>query len=106
MLNLPPKYDPTGVGTHQSDDETNDPVIADHLNFYKVEKCQGDRADNAGRLGGSGLARCRSANPRGFACKETTGTKRSSIVGSPRTLEKLHFEAICLIAGKFPSMGE
>jgi hypothetical protein len=35
---LPPKYDPAGVGTHQSDDETNDPVIADHLNFYKVEK--------------------------------------------------------------------
>jgi hypothetical protein len=38
MPDLPPKYDPTGVGTHQSDDETNDPVIADHLNFYKVEK--------------------------------------------------------------------
>jgi hypothetical protein len=38
MPDLPPKYDPTRVGTHQSDDETNDPVIADHLNFYKVEK--------------------------------------------------------------------
>jgi hypothetical protein len=38
MSDPPPKYDPTGVGTHQSDDETNDPVIADHLNFYKVEK--------------------------------------------------------------------
>jgi len=38
MPDLPPKYNPTGVGTHQSDDETNDPLIADHRNFYKVEK--------------------------------------------------------------------
>jgi hypothetical protein len=32
MSDLPPKYDPTGVGTHQSDEETNDPLIADHRN--------------------------------------------------------------------------
>jgi hypothetical protein len=38
MSDLPPKYDPTGVSTHQSDEETNDPLIADALNFYKVEK--------------------------------------------------------------------
>ena len=38
MPDLPPKYDPTGVSTHQSDEETNDPLIADALNFYKVEK--------------------------------------------------------------------
>jgi hypothetical protein len=38
MADLPPKYDPTGVSTHQSDEETNDPLIADHRNFYKVEK--------------------------------------------------------------------
>ena len=38
MPDLPPKYDSTGVGTHQSDDETNDPLIADERNFYKVEK--------------------------------------------------------------------
>ena len=38
MLDLPPKYDPTGVSTHQSDEETNDPLIADARNFYKVEK--------------------------------------------------------------------
>jgi hypothetical protein len=33
---LPPKYDPTAIS--QSDEETNDPLIADHRNFYKVEK--------------------------------------------------------------------
>jgi hypothetical protein len=38
MSDLPPKYDPTGVSTHQSDEETNDLLIADHRNFYKVEK--------------------------------------------------------------------
>jgi hypothetical protein len=38
MSDLPPKYDPTGVDTHQSDEEANDPLIADHRNFYKVEK--------------------------------------------------------------------
>jgi hypothetical protein len=38
MSDLPPKYDPTGVSTHQSAEETNDPLIADHRNFYKVEK--------------------------------------------------------------------
>jgi hypothetical protein len=26
------------VSTHQSDEETNDPLIADARNFYKVEK--------------------------------------------------------------------
>jgi hypothetical protein len=26
------------VGTHQSDEETNDPLIADNRNFYKVDK--------------------------------------------------------------------
>jgi hypothetical protein len=38
MSDLPPKYDPTGVGTQRSDEETNDPLIADARNFYKVEK--------------------------------------------------------------------
>jgi hypothetical protein len=38
MRRLPSKYDPTGVTTHQSAEETNDPLIADHRNFYKVEK--------------------------------------------------------------------
>ena len=37
MPDLPPKYDPTEV-KHQSDEETNDPLIADARNFYKVEK--------------------------------------------------------------------
>jgi len=32
MRGLPPKYDPT------SDEETNEPLIADDRNFYKVEK--------------------------------------------------------------------
>ena len=40
---LPPKYDSTGV-TRQSDDETNDPLIADNRNFYKVEKWTKDGA--------------------------------------------------------------
>jgi hypothetical protein len=43
MPDRPPKYDPTGV-TRQSDDETNDPLIADHRNFYKVEKWTKDGA--------------------------------------------------------------
>jgi hypothetical protein len=28
--------------TNWSDDETNEPLIADHRNFYKVEKWSGD----------------------------------------------------------------
>jgi len=32
---LPPKYEPK---TSQSDEEATDPLIADHRNFYKVEK--------------------------------------------------------------------
>jgi hypothetical protein len=44
MPDLPPKYDPTGVSTHQSAEETNDPLIADACNFYKVEKWTKDGA--------------------------------------------------------------
>jgi hypothetical protein len=36
MPDPPPKYDPTA--TSKSDEETHDPLIADHRNFYKVEK--------------------------------------------------------------------
>jgi hypothetical protein len=36
MRRLQPKYDPTAMS--QSAEETNDPLIADHRNFYKVEK--------------------------------------------------------------------
>jgi hypothetical protein len=32
MPDLPPKYDPTGV-SHQSAEEINDPLIADHRNI-------------------------------------------------------------------------
>jgi hypothetical protein len=32
----PPKYDPTATNT--SHEETHDPAIADHRNFYKIEK--------------------------------------------------------------------
>ena len=42
MSNLPPKYDPTGAGTPQSDEETDAPLLADHRNFYKVEKWMRD----------------------------------------------------------------
>jgi hypothetical protein len=38
MPDPPPKYDTTGASTHKSADATNDPLIADHRNFYKVEK--------------------------------------------------------------------
>jgi hypothetical protein len=38
MPDLPSKYDPTGVSSHQSAEATKDPLIADHRNFYKVEK--------------------------------------------------------------------
>jgi hypothetical protein len=38
MSDLPPKFDPTPVSTHRSEEETHDPLIADHRNFYKVEK--------------------------------------------------------------------
>ena len=36
MTDLPPKYDPPGAIARA--EETNDPLIADHRNFYKVEK--------------------------------------------------------------------
>jgi hypothetical protein len=39
MRRLPPKYDPK---TSQSEEETNDPLIADHRNFYKVQKWMKD----------------------------------------------------------------
>jgi len=45
MSDPPPKYDPTGVSTHQSAEETNDPLIADACNFYKVEKWTKDRSN-------------------------------------------------------------
>src|SRR5262249_26536227 len=38
MPDLPPKQVPTGASTHKSAEATNDPLIADHRNFYKVEK--------------------------------------------------------------------
>jgi hypothetical protein len=38
MADLPPKYDPTGIDTRLSDEETSDPRIADDRDFYKVEK--------------------------------------------------------------------
>jgi hypothetical protein len=38
MSDLPPKYDPTGLAPQQSDEETNEPLIADDRNYYKVEK--------------------------------------------------------------------
>ena len=44
MSNLPPKYNPTGAGTPQSDEETDAPLLADHRNFYKVEKWSKDGA--------------------------------------------------------------
>ena len=36
MHRLPAKYDPTAIS--QSAKQTSDPSIADHRNFYKVEK--------------------------------------------------------------------
>jgi hypothetical protein len=39
MRRLPPKYDSK---TTQSEGETSDPLIADHRNFYKVEKWMKD----------------------------------------------------------------
>jgi hypothetical protein len=33
MPELPPKYNPTGVSTRLSDDETSDPIKADARNF-------------------------------------------------------------------------
>jgi hypothetical protein len=41
MRRLPPKYDPKPT---QSEGETSDPLIADHRNFYKVEKWVKDTA--------------------------------------------------------------
>ena len=39
MRRLPPKYDPKPT---QSEGETSAPLIADHRNFYKVEKWMKD----------------------------------------------------------------
>jgi hypothetical protein len=38
MADVPPKYDPTGATARRAAEETNDPLIADTRNFYKVEK--------------------------------------------------------------------
>jgi hypothetical protein len=58
MADLPPKYDPTGISTPKTDEETNDPLIADHRNFYKVEKwtTDGSKVDHM-LYAGSSLAR-------------------------------------------------
>ena len=47
MRRLPPKYDPKPT---QSEGETSDPLIADHRNFYKVEKWMKD--------GGASIPEC------------------------------------------------
>jgi hypothetical protein len=58
MRRLPPKYDPEPIT--QSDEETNDPLIADHRNFYAVEKWtkDGSRVDRM-LFPGSNLDRAR-----------------------------------------------
>jgi hypothetical protein len=38
MADLPPKYDPIGATARRPAEETNDPLIADARNYYKVEK--------------------------------------------------------------------
>jgi hypothetical protein len=38
MADLPPKYDPIGATARRPAEETDDPLSADHRNFYKVEK--------------------------------------------------------------------
>jgi hypothetical protein len=60
MPDLPPKYDPTGVSTHRSGEFTNDPLIADHRDFYKVEKWtkDGSKVDHT-LYAGSSLDRAR-----------------------------------------------
>ena len=58
MRRLPAKYDLTAMS--QSAEETNDPLIADHRNFYKVEKWtkDGSKVDRM-LYGGSDLDRAR-----------------------------------------------
>ena len=67
MRRLPPKYDPGPI--IQSDGETNDPLIADHRNFYPVETCtkDGSRVDRM-LFAGSNLVR-----------RERSSTGRSSV---------------------------
>jgi hypothetical protein len=58
MRHLPAKDDLTAMS--QSAEETNDPLIADHRNFYKVEKWtkDGSKVDRM-LYGGSDLDRAR-----------------------------------------------
>jgi hypothetical protein len=58
MRRLPAKYDLTAMS--QSAEETNDPLIADHRNFYKVEKWtkDGSKVDRL-LLAGSDLDKAR-----------------------------------------------
>jgi hypothetical protein len=65
MNDPPPKYDPTGTRTRPSEDETHDPLIADHRNFYKVEKWtkDGSRVDHM-LYAGSNLDKARESSPR------------------------------------------
>ena len=62
MRRLPAKYEPTAI--RQSAEETTDPVIADHRNFYKVEKCTKDKVDHMLYAAGSWTRRVRSSRRR------------------------------------------
>jgi hypothetical protein len=74
MSDLLPKHDPTGVSTHQSDEETNDPLIADHRNFYKVEKWtkDGTKVDHM-LYAGSSLDKARESSPRRSTIAHVSG---------------------------------
>ena len=52
MRRLPAKYEPPAIS--QSAEETNEPLIADHRNFYKVEKWtkDGTKVDHMLHAGG------------------------------------------------------
>jgi len=48
MRRLPAKYEPPAIS--QSAEETNDPLIADARNFYKVEKWTFSHLSDRGRF--------------------------------------------------------
>jgi hypothetical protein len=72
MRRLPEKYDPTAISQ-----STNDPLIADHRNFYKVEKWTKDGGHRYPNASGLSLAIAPSTRPRAMPRWLRVGSKTS-----------------------------
>ena len=100
MRRLPPKYDPKPT---QSEGETSAPLIADHRNFYKVEKWMKDGSKVDYMLYGldptlqcdySGGQASKVASPSSMSA--FSATARWALSSSAERLKLLRLEAVAL----------